>query len=102
MAKIYSALRSAGGEIAVGDAYERLDKLGMLGALPIAIGVFSELGLWKHDGKRIIYLPSPRQKLDLEQSVLYNKVIKMRQESANYLRRCLERGFFQDGLKREN
>ena len=102
MAKIYSALRSAGGEIAVRDAYERLDKLGMLGALPIAIGVFSELGLWKHDGKRIIYLPSPRQKLDLEQSVLYNKVIKMRQESANYLRRCLERGFFQDGLKREN
>ncbi len=102
LARIYAALRRAGGEIALEDACERLENMGMLGALPIAMGVFSELGLWKCHESRIFYQPAPGQKLDLQQTVLYNKVIKMRQESAMYLRRCLERGFFQDGLKREN
>jgi hypothetical protein len=50
----------------------------------------------------IIYLPAPDRKLDLEQAVLYNKITKIRDQAALYLKRCLERGFFQDGLKREN
>ena len=74
----------------------------MIGALPVAMGVFSELGLWEVDEDRIVYAEAPAQKLDLQQTVLYNKVTKMRQQSAQYLKRCLERGFFQDGLKSED
>ena len=102
LARIYATLRKDGGEISLEAAYEKLDKMGMLGALPVALGVFAELGLWEIDETRIVYRAAPAQKLDLQQSVLYNKVIKMRQQSAQYLKRCLERGFFQDELKREN
>ena len=102
LARIYSLLRSKNGRIGLASAYEQLEKLGMLGALPVAVGIFSELGLWQVDQDFITYLPTPDQKLDLEQAVLYNKVTKIRKQSTQYLKRCLERGFFQDGLKREN
>ncbi|HKM42554.1 MAG TPA: single-stranded-DNA-specific exonuclease RecJ [Limnochordia bacterium] len=102
LARLYTALRKDGREISLVAAYQMLESMGMLGALPVALGVFSELGLWAVDEKRIVYNAAPEQKLDLHQSVLYNKVIKMRQQSAQYLKRCLERGFFQNGLKSEN
>ena len=102
LAHIYSALRRDKGEISLEQAYEHLESMGVLGGLPVAIGVFSELGLWEVDDQRIRYRSTPTQKLDLNQTVLYNKVIEMRQQSAQYLKRCLERGFFHDGLKREN
>ena len=102
LARIYVTLREEGGRVTMEEAYRRLDSLGMVGALPVAIRVFSELGLWNVHDNQIFYAAAPTQKLDLQQSVLYNEVIKMRQQSAQYLKRCLERGFFQDGLKREN
>ena len=103
LARIYTMLKgSDSGKIDLATAHQQLESLGLLGALPVAMGVFSELGLWKVQEGTIVYLPTPAQKLDLEQTVLYNKVTKMRIHSAQYLKRCLERGFFQDGLEREN
>lgn len=102
LARIYTVLKRNGREISMEDAYRCLESMGILGALPIAMGVFTELGLWDVHEHGILYLEAPAQKLDLQQTVLYNKVTKMRQQSAQYLKRCLERGFFQDGLKREN
>jgi len=102
LARLYAALRKTNGEISIAEGHRLLEDMGMLGALPVAVGIFTELGLWDIDEERIVYKRAPAQKLDLQQSVLYNEVIKMRQQSAQYLKRCLERGFFQDGLKREN
>ena len=102
LAQIYRSLRQPHGQIDLARAQERLTTLGLLGGLPIAIGVFQELGLWDVTDDRIIYRPAPPQKLDLNQTVLYNKVTLLRKQSSDYLKRSLERGFFQDGLKREN
>jgi hypothetical protein len=102
LARIYVTLKNEDGAITMEEAYKRIESMGMLGALPVALAVFSELGLWNVDENRILYSAAPAQKLDLQHTVLYNKVIKIRQQSAQYLKRCLERGFFQDGLKREN
>ncbi len=102
LARIYTLLKRIGPEVSMEEAYQCLERVGCLGALPVAMGVFSELGLWDVHEHGILYLGQPAQKLDLQQTVLYNKVIKMRQQSAQYLKRSLERGLFQDGLKREN
>ncbi len=102
LARIYTTLKAPSGAITMLDAYERLESMGMLGALPVAMGLFLELGLWEVEEQVIRYLKAPSEKLDLEQTVLYNKVTKMRQQSEQYLKHCLERGFFQDGLKKEN
>lgn len=102
LARVYRLLRTAEGHISRQNAADRLEKVGLLGALPAAMGIFSELGLWRVEGEAIFYLPEPERKLDLEQAVLYNKITKIRDQAAVYLKRCLERGFFQDGLEREN
>lgn len=102
LGRIYTMLREADGVVELEDAYRRLEEMGLLGALPVALGVFSELGLWEVGEEAILYLPPPPEKLDLGQTVLYNKVTKMRQASSQYLKRSLERGFFHDGLKRED
>ncbi|MDI9439724.1 MAG: single-stranded-DNA-specific exonuclease RecJ [Limnochordia bacterium] len=102
LARIYLLLREGGGRLSLAQAADKLEKAGLVGALPAAMGVFSELGLWAVEEGVIIYLPAPDRKLDLEQAVLYNKITKIRDQAALYLKRCLERGFFQDGLKREN
>ena len=60
---------------------------------------FSELGLWAVEEGVIIYLPAPDRKLDLEQAVLYNKITKIRDQAALYLKRCLERDFSRMDLK---
>ena len=102
LARIYRALQGPGGTLSLTDAYRRMEDMGMLGALPVAMGIFSELSLWDIEDDTIRYLAAPSEKLDLGETVLYNKVAKMRQQSAQYLMRCLERGFFNDGLEREN
>lgn len=102
LARIYSLLRSCGGSISLGEAVAKLEEVGLFGALPAAVGIFAELGLWSVRDGAIFYLPEPDHKLDLQQAVLYNKITKIRDQAAVYLKRCLERGFFQDGLKREN
>ncbi|NLJ74622.1 MAG: single-stranded-DNA-specific exonuclease RecJ [Firmicutes bacterium] len=102
MARIYSHLRQLGEEIPYSDAQQMLERLGLASALPFAIGVFTELNLWKIDDGVIVYQPIPAKKLDLHKTVLYNKGITIRRQSSNYLKHCLERGLFQDGLKREN
>lgn len=102
LARIYGLLRTSSGKVELTLARERLSVVGLLGALPMAMGVFSELGLWEVQDAAIIYLPTPMHKLDLEQSVLYNKGTTMRKQSSEYLKRSMERGFFQDGLKIEN
>jgi single-stranded-DNA-specific exonuclease len=101
LARVYSLLRSEQ-RVVLAEAARKLDEIGLLGALPAAMGIFSELGLWKVEGESIFYLPEPDHKLDLEQAVLYNKIMKIREQSTLYLKRSLERGFLQDGLKREN
>lgn len=102
LAQIYARLRQPGGQTDLIWAQDQLRPMGLLGSLPVAMGVFQELGLWEVHPDRIIYRPAPARKLDLNQTVLYNKVILTRKQSSDYLKRSLERGFFQDGLKREN
>jgi len=102
LAQVYARLRQPTGETDLAWAQEQLETMGLLGAMPVAMKIFQELGLWEIQGKKIIYQPAPAQKLDLNQTVLYNKVTLMRKQSQDYLKRSLERGFFQDGLKREN
>lgn len=102
LARIYSHLKTATSTIQIALAEEQLELLGLVGALPLALGVFLELGLWEVHDQHIIYLPPPTQKLDLEQTVLYNKGTTMRKQSSEYLKRSMERGFFQDGFKIEN
>ncbi|HHY10201.1 MAG TPA: hypothetical protein GX528_06510, partial [Firmicutes bacterium] len=102
LARIYSTLRVGGGEVDLKDAQDLLGKMGLAAALPFAIGVFSEMGLWEVADGRITYLPVPARKLDLRQTVLYNKGRNQRKQSFDYLKHCLERGFFQDGLEGEN
>ncbi len=102
LARIYTLLRKEEERVSLEWAYKQLRALGLLGSFPVALGIFSELGLWEVAENAIIYRPAPARKLDLNQTVLYNKVTKMRRQSSQYLQRCLERGFFQNGLKREN
>lgn len=102
LAKVYRLLRTPTGQITLGEASAKLEAAGLIGALPAALGIFAELGLWSTDGEAIRYLPEPAHKLDLEQAVLYNRITKMRDQAALYLKRCLERGFLQDGFERQN
>lgn len=102
LARIFTSLKGTKGPIGLAEAYDKTEALGLLGALPVAMGVFAELGLWEVQENTIVYSPRPPHKLDLEQAVLYNNITKMRKQSLDYLQRCLERGFFRDGLKREN
>ncbi|NLJ80309.1 MAG: single-stranded-DNA-specific exonuclease RecJ [Firmicutes bacterium] len=102
LARIYSRLRSLGPNVKLEAAQAQLEKMGFPAALPFALGVFSETELWRKEGDYIIYQPIPAEKLDLQRTVLYNKGTIMREQSSEYLKHCLERGFFQDGLTREN
>jgi len=102
LARVYSFLRPESGAISLGEAAAKLEGVGLGGLLPSALAIFSELGLWQVQADNIFYLPEPEHKLDLQQAVLYNKITKIREQAAVYLKRCLERGFFQDGLTREN
>jgi single-stranded-DNA-specific exonuclease len=102
LARIYALLREKWARVDLAWAYKQLEVLGLLAAFPAAAGIFSELGLWEVAENAIIYNPPPAQKLDLNDTVLYNKVTITRKQSTQYLQRCLERGFFQNGLKREN
>lgn len=102
LAKIYSMLRRTDGKTSLDWASEQLETAGLLGALPFASNVFLELNLWTITENEILYLPAPDRKLDLKESVLYNNIMKVRKQSLEYLKHCLERGFFQDGLKRKD
>jgi hypothetical protein len=46
LARIYLLLREGGGRLSLAQAADKLEKAGLVGALPAAMGVFSELGLW--------------------------------------------------------
>jgi len=100
LARVYRLLRTAEGHISRQNAADRLEKVGLLGALPAAMGIFSELGLWRVEGEAIFYLPEPERKLDLEQAVLYNKITRY----AIRLQCTLSvfgKGILQDGLERK-
>lgn len=102
LAQVYSSLGQSGERVDLELSQEKLRTMGILSAFPVAMDVFRELGLWKIEDDQILYQQPPAQKLDLNQTVLYNKVTLMRKQSLDYLKRSLERRFFQDGLKREN
>ncbi len=102
LARIYSLLKQIGDEVSIDLARERLNQVELVRSLSIASGVFFELGLWKITQDSILFLPSPAQKLDLNESVLYNSITQIRKQSLNYLKHCLERGFFQNESEREN
>ena len=102
LAKVYRLLRTPTGQITLGEASAKLEAAGLIGALPAALGIFAELGLWSTDGEAIRYLPEPAHKLDLEQAVLYNRITKIRDQAALYLQAMPGRGFLQDGFERQN
>ena len=105
LASFYRGLKQCGDEGLTKEALADAAHAAALGeGLEFALSVFEELELIESiEGNEaaVRLLPTPKNKLDLTTSVLYNEGMSKKQESLQFLRTCLE-GSLLDELSRQD